>query len=251
MGQEKDDLTRQVKIEFDKRAKLHADSNAVLDASGGEATAHANILRDYLSKYYIRKFVTPNKEDTILDFGSGVGRSTAMLGPDVKKICGVDLSPEMVIVACSKYPKLDFRLLETNQLPFGDNYFTKCFSWWVLQHMSDEHVKEILSEMFRCTTPGGKIILMEQTRLNRWQSGFMLHRSFDQYREMISQSGFILREVKPVFRYPSYAMHFWKKMKSEETGKLKWLRMLDELLMFRNFYQVEYFTTAFVAQKPE
>ena len=68
-----DDL--EVRNEFDHRASLHGDFNAVLDAGTGPRVVRANRWRDYVSRRVARRYLRPNRSDVVLDFGCGVGGS--------------------------------------------------------------------------------------------------------------------------------------------------------------------------------
>ena len=94
--------TECVESYFEKSALSHKDINAVLDVSNTKEAIHSNIYRDYFTKKYLQKNVSPNKSDSILDFGCGVGRITYSFSKFANRVDGIDTSKNMIEVAAAK-----------------------------------------------------------------------------------------------------------------------------------------------------
>jgi len=75
------------------------------------------------------------KNNTILDYGCGVGRLSVLFKP--KNYTGMDISPEMLKIAREKHP--DYTFIQMTQLPKTDIFFTAN----VLQHNNDKVVKSL------------------------------------------------------------------------------------------------------------
>jgi ubiquinone/menaquinone biosynthesis C-methylase UbiE len=58
----------------------------------------------------------------VLDIGCGTGRTTARLFQN-HQVIGIDLSPKMIEMAKTKYPDVDFRLMNACNLDFPDGHF--------------------------------------------------------------------------------------------------------------------------------
>src|SRR6266498_2585477 len=120
---------------FDKRAREFQNEDAVLDANVSEA--RKNILRNYLHKKLVLKYIKPKTEDVIVDYGCGVGRLSRLLSKHVHQVDAFDKSNEMIRVAeamtdaraCSN---VNYRVLNTDKLPLQNESVTKFFSFWVL-----------------------------------------------------------------------------------------------------------------------
>ena len=133
--------SREVESFFDSTANSHKNINAVLDVSQTKEAVHANVYRDYFTKKYLYKNINPQKNDSVLDFGCGVGRVTFFLAPHVKNISGIDISKNMLEIANNEtrnFTNVSFEHLSGTLIPNQDNSFNKIFSHWVLQHISDE-----------------------------------------------------------------------------------------------------------------
>ena len=52
----------EVILEFDRRALEVGGNNSVLDAAPNPQVAFANIYRDFISKFFVRKHLNPKKE---------------------------------------------------------------------------------------------------------------------------------------------------------------------------------------------
>ncbi len=255
MGSAIDDKIEKLKVEefFDSSAKLHQNSNAVLDVSPDEKTAHANIYRDYFTKSYIKKYVDPSTEDKILDFGCGVGRVTSFLAPFVNYIEGVDLSSQMIDVANRKnsnHHNINFTWLKQAPLPYPDNNFNKIFTHWVMQHISDSEAIVYFKEFNRTLKKDGMIFLFEQTKNEIAQySEKHVYRTSEQYCKLIEQAGFSKVAVTPVMRVPSRGMSLWNNKFISFRILLPVHRMIDQFTLERKPQFVNYYTTVFVFKK--
>lgn len=244
---------KKVQEHFDKAAENQSNSNAVLDSSLSEVAAYSNIYRDYYSKRNILKNVAPDKNDSVLDFGCGVGRLSFFLSPYVQKITGVDVSEKMIQVANGNNTisgNTTFFLLNSPQIPVESGSVNKIISNWVFQHISDDYCKKYLEEFNRVLSPGGEIFLFEQIKRSQ-QTAADIHifRTVDDYRKIFADAGFKEVYVKRAMRVPSRGMSLWNQLKINNRFLLWLLSQLDDMTMNRKPDLAEYFTYVFVFRK--
>jgi arsenite methyltransferase len=103
----------------------------------------------------------------VLDVGSGPGLLAAELAADVGpsgRVCGVDVSADMVAMARARPDTADaapmeFREGPAETLPYGDATFDAVVSTQVLEYVPD--VPAALREMYRVLKPGGRVLILD------------------------------------------------------------------------------------------
>ena len=111
----------------------------------------------------LRAFLQPASGDLIADLGCGSGRALVWnrdLGADM---VGVDISPYFSQDARRDVPLL---LGDLRRLPFADGTFSKAWSLDVLEHLSPEALRGMLSEANRVLAPGGALFVYSHVRKN-------------------------------------------------------------------------------------
>lgn len=148
--------------------------------------------------YFLRKRFSEifnESEGIVLDIGCGPVLNT----PEPRGcIVGVDINPSYVMQYTGGYIDTDVRMLErypeyrirlgflssADNLPFDSNTFDEARSLGLLHHLAYETAVRTIKEMFRCTQPGGRIIILD----NVWPQHFFkrpfawLVRRFDRGR---------------------------------------------------------------------
>lgn len=96
----------------------------------------------------------------VLDLGVGGGRTTGILLPMASSYVGVDVSPEMVDLARSRFPDAEVRVGDASDLSaFPDGRFDLVvFSFNGLDAIDHEHRLQALAEMRRVVAPGGRVL---------------------------------------------------------------------------------------------
>jgi ubiquinone/menaquinone biosynthesis C-methylase UbiE len=114
---------------------------------------------------YIKSFLEvcdPQKEDTVLDLGTGTGTIAHAISPQVKDVIGVDISEDMLSEAQKHNRSTNIQFLrgDIRDLPFLDNSFTKVTARMVFHHLI-RGLKKAVKEVYRVLKPGGIFCLSE------------------------------------------------------------------------------------------
>ncbi|MEH6648707.1 MAG: class I SAM-dependent methyltransferase [Motiliproteus sp.] len=110
--------------------------------------------------------VLPQVGEHILDAGCGSGIFTAPLAERGAQITGLDLSLPMLARAKSRLINEMFVAADISSLPFADGTFDKTVSITALEFI--EHGKRALTELFRVTRPGGRVVVATLNSLSPW-----------------------------------------------------------------------------------
>src|SRR5215207_3629715 len=107
----------------------------------------------------------------VLEIGAGVGRWAASFDPAKTRFTGVDISEGMVEAARKNFPQCRFDMLgEDSGLPYGDESFDLSFSVTVMHHNPTPTKRALISEMWRVTRPGGRLMFLEDFVSGGWST---------------------------------------------------------------------------------
>lgn len=103
------------------------------------------------------ELMNPNQNDQILEIGFGNGRLISEIIRELKggKVCGIDISDEMVELAYKKNAQwtkngvLEIRKASIADIPYPDNYFNKIFTcntiyFWPNPEVNIKEVRRVL-----------------------------------------------------------------------------------------------------------
>ncbi len=92
----------------------------------------------------------------ILEIGCGEGVNASHLSK-YNDIIGIDMSEENIVVARRKFPGVDYRVMNTENLGFANNYFDQIYALDVLEHV--DNLDRVIAEAWRVLRPGGEFIV--------------------------------------------------------------------------------------------
>lgn len=121
-----------------------------------------NYLKWVHEPAYIKVFKSSadfNKNDLVLDVGTGTGIIAHALAPLVKEVIGLDISQDMLGHSNWKDNKYFIKRDIRNPI-FYDNVFDKVTARMVFHHIT-ERTKEAMDECYRILKIGGKMVLSE------------------------------------------------------------------------------------------
>ena len=123
---------------------------------------------DLLHKMALEEELDLKGDEFVLDFGCGSGRMAYWIAPKVKKVVGLEITPEMIQLAEKnrKTGSVEFILYDGVHLPAFSHPFNLLLSVWVLQHMGGDLLKKTVSELARYLKSGAKFYLIEQVSDN-------------------------------------------------------------------------------------
>ena len=111
----------------------------------------------------VAKAVDPKSGQSVLDMAAGTGTSTAAFArPGVRLVAG-DFSEGMLAEGRKRHPEIEFVFADATKLPFKAKEFDATTISFGLRNVVD--VEAALSEMFRVTKPGGRIVICEFSKV--------------------------------------------------------------------------------------
>lgn len=157
-------IENQTKIRYEKRWQ-----NAI--AAGVEQAGNLDLNLLFLEQ---TGRLTHTKK--IIELGCGVGLLTNALHQKGLDIVGSDISQTAIDYARAKYPGLDFRVFDAEQMPWPDSSFDLVLSFDVLEHLHD--VDGHLNEVRRILAPDGCYLLQTPNKLTNVIFETLKSRSF-------------------------------------------------------------------------
>ena len=95
----------------------------------------------------------------VVDAGCGPGWLTGHLARQGLDITGVDVSTGFLDIARANQPELTFSAGSITRLPFGDEALAGLVCWFVLHHVPDRDLPDVLAEFHRVLAPGGQLLV--------------------------------------------------------------------------------------------
>ncbi|BDI21365.1 class I SAM-dependent methyltransferase [Herbiconiux sp. L3-i23] len=124
-----------------------------------------SVGNDVIWRAATTKAVDPRPGERILDLAAGTGTSSAALAKSGAEIVAADFSAGMLEVGRRRNAgvrNLTFVHADALDLPFEDDEFDAVTMSFGLRNVEDTHTA--LSELYRVTKPGGRIVICEFSR---------------------------------------------------------------------------------------
>jgi SAM-dependent methyltransferase len=129
---------------------------------------HKNFYIDLLQKMALEEVLELRGDEAVLDFGCGSGRISYWIAPKVKKVVGLEVTPEMVELAEKNRSasNVEFILYDGSHFPDLPHLFDLVLSVGVLQIMKGELLKSTLSSLAQYLRKDGRFCFVEQASSN-------------------------------------------------------------------------------------
>lgn len=121
-------------------------------------------------KKIIRQYFESGPDERVLDLGCGTGEFSPYFSKS--RYVGIDIDPKNIVYA-KKHYKGDFRVADGRRLPFPNGSFEKVMVVGVFHHLSTEDCQLVFKEVKRVLKKNGKILIMEDTKSDRFIVKFM------------------------------------------------------------------------------
>ena len=145
---------------FEERTKY---LDEALHADARHERVSPPLLGSKIRNDMLREFLAPGPADRVVDLGCGSGRALLWNRDWRAQAVGIDISP---FFAHESRQQVDLLLGDLRRLPFADGTFTKGYSLDVLEHLSPEALRGMLTEAARVIAPGGKLFVYTHVRKN-------------------------------------------------------------------------------------
>jgi SAM-dependent methyltransferase len=147
-------------VTFDERTKY---LDEALHADARHERVSLPLLGSKIRNDMLRTFLAPGSSDVVADLGCGSGRALLWNRDWGSAAVGIDIAP---FFAREARQQVDLVIGDLRRLPFGDGAFTKAFSLDVLEHLSPEALRGMLTEAARVIAPGGSLFVYTHVRKN-------------------------------------------------------------------------------------
>lgn len=159
-GASADFLDLRPQVAFEERTKY---LDEALHADARHERVSPPLLGSKIRNDMLRAFLAPTAADVVVDLGCGSGRALVWNRDWGAATVGIDIAPFFAQDARSE---VDLVVGDLRRLPFADGTFTRAFSLDVLEHLSPDALRAMLTEAARVLRPGGSLFVYTHVRRN-------------------------------------------------------------------------------------
>ena len=156
----RDYLDLRPRVEFGEQTKY---LDEALHADARHERVSPPLLGSKIRNDMLRSFLAPGPADRVVDLGCGSGRALLWNLDWGSPAVGVDIAP---FFSQDARERVDLLLGDLRRLPFPDGAFSKAYSLDVLEHLSPEALRAMLTEAARVLEPGGAFFVYTHVRKN-------------------------------------------------------------------------------------
>jgi SAM-dependent methyltransferase len=142
----------------------------------------------------------------VLEVGAGAGRWASSFDLTKTRFVGIEARKDLLGKARSNFPERRFDLLGSDLLfPYEDESFDLVFSVTVMHHNPTPAKRTLLSEMWRVTRPGGRLLFLENFVFPSWSEAPAVYpMSVTEFVDLVldATAGQVVLEHAESLRYP-------------------------------------------------
>jgi ubiquinone/menaquinone biosynthesis C-methylase UbiE len=142
----------------------------------------------------------------ILEAGTGAGRWASSFDPIETRFFGIDTREDLLGIARINFPEGRFNLLGSGLLfPYEDERFDLVFTTNIMHQYPVPAKRTLLSEMWRVTKPGGKLLFLENFVFEKQPEQPAVHpMSVSEFERLIldATAGQVVLDYVESLRYP-------------------------------------------------
>jgi len=153
----------------------------------GDRRGHKNYYIDLLQKMALEEVLELRGDEIVLDFGCGSGRMTSWIAPRVRKVVGLEVTPEMLDLAEKNRTadNVEFAVYDGLHFPVFRYPFDLILSVGVLQTMKGELLKNTLFSLAQYLRKDGRLYFIEQVSDSPKEN----RPTLEEYLDAIGSSG--------------------------------------------------------------
>lgn len=139
--------------------------------------------------------LNPKPGEMILDLGCGTGELTELIHQSGAEVIGMDMSPDMIEAAQSKYPHLEFVISDASSFLFDSTFdaiFSNATLHWILDY------RNCIDSMYGNLKFGGRLVLEFGGKGN-------IQNILQPLRSVLSERGYMQQSNLELWYFPSLA----------------------------------------------
>lgn len=197
---------------WDFLAAEHGSTEPLQAVIGSSALGNAYL--DRTTKRLLSKVLRVTENDTVLDYGCGVGRLSLWLAPQVSRVVAMDISSKMIEVATEQSATLgignvSFSVTAERGLSVETSSIDALVCGGVLKYvMDDDDLGRLVAEFGRVLRAGGRVAVIDEVVDGEPMTlsgpeeigGTSRLRTAGFYRELFAQNSMTPQGAWPVYR---------------------------------------------------
>ncbi|TVZ28210.1 methyltransferase family protein [Gillisia sp. Hel_I_86] len=168
---------------------------------------------------HCKKIIESLRANSVLDVGCGEGRFLGLLGKEVPKKIGVDLSKRAIGFAKAFHPEIEFFPKDASEI---EEKFDIVTAIEVLEHIPDEEVSDFFTKLAARTNEQGKILISVPSTVKPVSAKHYRHYNQELFENQLQAANipFEIEKVEYVYREPKW-LKFYIKLTNNKFGSLQ------------------------------
>ncbi len=181
---------------------------------------------------HCKKIIESLKVNSVLDVGCGEGRFLGLLGKEVPRKVGVDLSERAIGFAKAFHPEIEFLAKDASEI---EEKFDIVTVIEVLEHIPDDEVSDFFNKLAARTNEHGKILISVPSTVKPVTAKHYRHYNQELFKNQLEAANisFEIEKVEYVYREPKW-LSLYSKLTNNKFGMFQ-VRFINKWIW--NFIQ--------------